>query len=185
MNVSTPFFFPVLPPHLVPAMRLVRSGVGASLLAAMADHAPRAATMRHTDAATALQALCDRLPACDMTFAPRTASAMLPVAEPLLAEDAAHDRYFRVCRVPECEGKAFPRSIIMAAARFHAEMTSAYSALDAQRFAAMGSGFAALLGHLPGFASRPSNTLWPSRPSCPKRSIPCGAGCLATRSLRR
>jgi hypothetical protein len=155
MNVSTPPHFPVLPPHLIPAMSFVRWQGGLSLQAGMADYALRASTLSHSEAATVLHALHDRLPPRDTTVISDEAPATRRVAGRLLADDAAHDRYIHVCRVSQFEGTAFLRSIIMAATLFHTEMASVYGPPDAQRFAAVGSGFAALLGQIGGIQVAP------------------------------
>jgi hypothetical protein len=155
MNAATPSLFPVLPPHLIPAMLSVRSAIAAPMLAALADYASRAATLGHREAAAALEALCEQLLAHDLTAAAKPLPAMPAVADAFLADDAAHDWYFHVCRVSVSEGTAFLRSILMAARLFHAEMASVYGPLDAQRFAAVGSGFAALLGAIAGIRVAP------------------------------
>jgi hypothetical protein len=51
-------------------------------------------------------------------------------------------------RVTQAEGTAFVRTVLMAARLFHHEMASDYAAQDAQRFAAVGGSFAALLGQI-------------------------------------
>jgi hypothetical protein len=148
MNVSTPSDFPALSPHLIPAMSFVRWQIGAALHAGVADYALRAATLSHSEAATVLQELRDRLPQRDTTATTQEAPATRRVAGRLLADDAVHDRYFHVCRVSQSQGSAFLRSTIMAATLFHTEMASAYGPPDGQRFAAVGSGFSALLGQI-------------------------------------
>jgi hypothetical protein len=155
MNAATPSLFPVLPPHSIPAMLSVRSQIGAPMLAALAGYASRAATLGHLEAAAALRALCEQLPAHDLTAPAKPGPAMATVANSLLADDVAHDQYFHVCRVSGSEGTAFLRSILVAARLFHAEMASVYGPLDAQRFAAVGSGFAALLGGIAGIRVAP------------------------------
>jgi hypothetical protein len=62
MTDSTPSYFPMLEPHLVPAMSSVRRAVGKSMHAGMADYALRAATLSHSEAVMALTELHDRLP---------------------------------------------------------------------------------------------------------------------------
>ena len=129
-------------------MSFVRWQIGAALHAGVADYALRAATLSHSEAATVLQELRDRLPHRDTTATTQEAPATRRVAGRLLADDAVHDRYFHVCRVSQSEGSAFLRSTIMAATLFHTEMASAYGPPDGQRFAAVGSGFSALLGQI-------------------------------------
>jgi hypothetical protein len=155
MNAATPSLFPVLPPQVIPAMASMRSQIDASLLAALADYATRAATLGHLEAAAALQALCERLPLRDPTAATKPVFTMPAGADTLLADDAAHDRYFHVRRVAQAGGTAFLRSILMAAGLFHAEMASVYAPLDALRFASMGAGFGALLGAIGGIRVAP------------------------------
>src|ERR1700728_1004067 len=142
MHSATPSSFTILPPQLIPAMLSVRSQTGTPMSAALADYALRAATLGHLEAAAALQSLCERLPDHDLTAAAKPAPAMPAVANVVVADDVAHDQYFNVCRVSGSAGTEFLRSILMAARLFHADMASVYGPLDAQRFAAVGSGFA-------------------------------------------
>jgi hypothetical protein len=156
MNSATPpSSFPVLPPQLIPPMLSVRAQTGVPMLAALADYALRAATLGHLEAAAALQTLCEQLPARDLAAAAKPVPAMAAVANVVVADDVAHDQYFNVCRVSGSEGTDFLRSILMAARLFHADMASVYGPLDAQRFAAVGSGFAALLGAIAGIRVAP------------------------------
>jgi hypothetical protein len=147
---STPLPFPVLLPYAIPTMGLVRSQVSEALLAHMTVYAQGAATLSHAQAVTSLNALRDLLPTCSTIVASKPASRIVPGPGRFLADDAAHDAYFRVCRVSDPEGVAFLRSILMATALFRAEMASTYASLHAQRFAAISSGFAALLGQIAG-----------------------------------
>src|ERR1017187_4367070 len=139
MNVSTPSYFPVLPPHLVPAMRLVREQVGTALCAGMADYAQRAATRSHSEAASVLHELLERLPHCDSVVITEGGRPRRRVAGRLLADEAAHDRYFNVLRVSQSEGTAFLLSILKAATLFHIEMASAYGLSEAQISASLSS----------------------------------------------
>src|ERR1700690_3753787 len=143
MNLSTPSRFPALLPHRVPALQLVREQAGTSLLASMADYAPRAATLSHAQAARALNTLCGRLPASGTHAASEVASML---AQPSQADDAAHDRYFHVYRARESEGIAFLRSIVM---------DCVYASPEAGRFAAVGGGLTALLGQIAGIRLAP------------------------------
>jgi hypothetical protein len=116
--------------------------------AGMADYALRAATLSHSEAVMALTELHDRLPPYHSPVARDEAPATSCNAGRLVADAAAHDRFFHVRRVFQSEATVFLRGIIMAAALFHTEMESAYGARDGRRFAALGSGIAALLGHI-------------------------------------
>jgi hypothetical protein len=148
MNSTAPAPFPALPPHLIPPAQCVRLQAGGAWLGELCDYLRGAANLPHSQAALALATLCARLPQSD---------APLPTAVPasaygnrVLADDAAHDRYFRVYRVPGREGVAFLRSVLMAAALFHGEMQSAYGAAEARRFAAVSGGLTALLAAIAG-----------------------------------
>jgi hypothetical protein len=152
---------------MIPAMQQVRSQVGAALLAGAADYAQLAGTLSHAQAAAALSALCDRLPAGEATTASRLVPSTQPLACPLPADDATHDRYFHVRRVTQSEGTAFLRSVLTAAGLFHQEMDSAYASPDAQRFAAVGCGFAALLGHIAGIRLAPVGYAVPDTRAAP------------------
>jgi hypothetical protein len=154
VNQSLPAGFPALPPHLVPAIGLVRAQACSTLLAGMANYARRAARLSHAQAAAALEALCAQLPAGEAEpSAPAAAAGPLGLSR--LADEDAHDRYFHICRVSASEGTTFLRSILAAARMFHAEMDAVYAALDAARFAAVGGGFAALIGQIAEIRTAP------------------------------
>jgi hypothetical protein len=155
MHSAAPSSFPILPPQLIPAMLSVRSQTGVPMSAALADYALRAPTLGHLEAAAALQTLCERLPDHDLAAAANPVPATPAVANSAVANDVAHDQYFHVCRVSGSAGTDFLRSILMAAKLFHADMASVYGPLDAQRFAAVGSGFAALIGAIAGIRVAP------------------------------
>jgi hypothetical protein len=129
-------------------MRLVRAQAGPSLLAGVTEYARGAMTLSlsHAEAAEALNALCDRLPSIETSSLEDSISPL--TAHSPLADDAAYDRYFRVFRALKCEGTAFLRSILIAAAQFHGAMDFVYGSLGAGRFNAVGCGLTALLAQI-------------------------------------
>jgi hypothetical protein len=72
-----------------------------------------------------------------------------------------------VRRLTESEGTAFLRSVLIAARLFHLEMASDYAAPDAQRFAAVGGGLAALLGQIGGVRLAPVEHTAPDARAAP------------------
>lgn len=173
MNRFTPHPFPVLPPHRVPALLLLRSQLGASVLAGAARYAQQAAALSHAQAAAALGALCDQLPAGEeATDSSWASSTTCSLEDPVLADDEAHDRYFHMRRVTQAEGTAFLRSVLMAAQLFHREMDSDYAAQDAARFAAVGGGFAALLGQIAAVRLAPVEHTAPDERAAPRTVDP-------------
>src|SRR5450755_3653238 len=116
----------MLPPGRVPALQTMRAQLGEALRSGVADYASRAATLSHRESAAALRALCDQLPLPQSRVAVAAHSATAPLLNPSLADDAAHDRYFRICRVEESQPVSFVRMIVTAASLFHCEIASAY-----------------------------------------------------------
>jgi hypothetical protein len=152
----------MLEPHLVPAMSSVHQWVGKSMHAGMADYALRAATLSHSEAVMVLAELHDRLPPYHSPVVSNEAPATSCNAGRLVADAAAHDRFFHVRRVYQSEATVFVRGIIMAATLFHTEMGSAYDVRDAQRFVALSAGFAALLGQIGGVRVAPVEHVAPA-----------------------
>jgi hypothetical protein len=148
MSASTPAPFPALPPQLIPSLQRVREQAGGAWLADLAAYLHGASTLPHAQAAVSLSALCARLTENEAPLP--AADVASGYANRLLADDAAHDRYFRVYRVSGRDGDAFLRSILMALELFHGEMESVYGATAAQRFAAVSGGLTALLAFIAG-----------------------------------
>jgi hypothetical protein len=109
----------------------------------------------HQEALAALRALSERLPAVDASAPlPRNGTAS-KIDLQAVADDAAHDHYFRIWRAAAPDGAVFVRAVLSASALFHAEMAAAYAPAEAERFAAVGAGLAALLAHIAGIRLAP------------------------------
>jgi hypothetical protein len=167
-----PFELRLLPPDLVPDRHTVRAPLGQSLLAGLADYAQRAATLSHRQSAAALRVIHGQLAVSDRNTAGAAASATPSVPDGSVADDEAHDRYFRICRAQESDGARFLGTIVTAATMFHAEMESAYGWADAERFAAVGAGLAALLGQIAGVHLAPVEHAAAATPTMPAKVDP-------------
>jgi hypothetical protein len=155
MSRSPPALFPALPPHRVPGSERVRLEAGSELLASLAEYVAAAASLSEAQSVAILGALLERVR--EGTAAPVAPQAPAPrfPAQPLLADDAAHDRYFHVRRIAAAEGSAFLRTILLAAVLFHSELASRSAAGDPRRFAAVAGGLTALLGYIAGLPLAP------------------------------
>jgi len=155
MSRSAPALFPALPPHLVPGGERVRLEAGSELLASLAEYVAGAASLSDAESVAILGVLLERVPEGTAAgIAPQAPALGLP-AQALLADDAAHDRYFHVRRIAASEGHAFLRTILLAAVLFHTELASGSAAGESGRFVALGGGLIALLGYIAGLPLEP------------------------------
>jgi hypothetical protein len=143
----------LLAPQRIPTRSVVRADIPEVWFSDLGYVWTRGRQRSHRGAGDALLALRDRLP----PLLPPLVQSQPPTASvglPLIADDAGHDQYFCLRRVPGPPGVAFVRSILTGAALFHSEIGANYDPSDT-RFGAVDAGFDALLASLVGINLAP------------------------------